>query len=96
MSEKNSAIFKLNINFEKQKKEFVTRLLQWYALNKRTFSWRRRNLTPYQVLILELMLQRTPAQRVEKVFDIFTKKFPDPITLYVASDVELESTIKTL
>jgi A/G-specific adenine glycosylase len=84
-----------NIDFERRK-EFVKRLLQWYTLNKRIFSWRKRRLTPYQVLILELMLQRTPAERVERVLDEFLRKFPDPMTLSMASDKELESTIQTL
>lgn len=96
MSERNNIVSRNDINFERRKKEFVDRLLQWYALNKRMFSWRRRKLTPYQVLVLELMLQRTPAQRVEGVLDIFLKKFPDPVTLYLASDEELESTIQIL
>ncbi|MCR8488946.1 MAG: hypothetical protein NDP23_05290 [Crenarchaeota archaeon] len=93
---KNSAIFEMNIDFENQKIEFVNRLFKWYASNGRAFSWRKRNLTPYHVLILEIMLQRTPAQRVEKVFDVFVNKFPNPIALYLASDKELESTIQTL
>jgi A/G-specific adenine glycosylase len=96
VTRKNSSIFEVNMDFDRQKKEFVDRLLQWYELNKRAFSWRKRELTPYQVLILELMLQRTPAQRVEKVFENFIKKFPNPITLHSASDIELESIIQTL
>jgi len=96
VTRKNSSFLKVDEDFERRKKEFVNRLLQWYALNKRAFSWRKRELTPYQALILELMLQRTPAQRVEKVFESFIKKFPDPIALQSASDMELESTIQTL
>jgi A/G-specific adenine glycosylase len=91
-----NSISRLKVNFKRQKKEFVDRLLKWYALNKRTFIWREKKLTPYQVIILELMLQRTPAQRVEKVFEDFIRKFPDPITLHSASDNELESLLLTL
>jgi A/G-specific adenine glycosylase len=93
---KDDLIPKVNINFEKQKKEFVDRLLRWYSVHKREFSWRKRELTPYQVLILELMLQRTQAQKVEEVFENFIKKFKDPISLYLSQDSEIESTLRTL
>jgi A/G-specific adenine glycosylase len=93
---KDYSIPKADINLEKQKREFVDRLLRWYSVNKREFSWRKRELTPYQVLILGLMLQRTQAQRVEEVFENFIKKFPDPISLHLSPDSEIESTIQTL
>ena len=50
---------------------FVKILLQWFQKNKREFSWRRLDLTPFQQLVAELMLQKTGANQVEKVFPEF-------------------------
>jgi len=80
----------------KCKKLFVERLLQWYESEKRVFSWRNQILTPYQVLILEIMLQRTPAERVDKLFTKFLKKYPNPLILSKVSDKTLESDLQTL
>jgi len=82
--------------FKKRQKSFVKRMLQWYESNKRAFSWRTRVLTPYQVLILEIMLQRTPAERVDRLFSKFLNKYPDPYALFKSSDEELELDIQTL
>ena len=75
---------------------FAERLLQWYKLKKRVFTWRKRILAPYQVLVLEIMLQRTPAERVNELFHRFLKKYPDAHAILRASDENLESDIHTL
>lgn len=86
----------MNSGLQKSKELFVNRLLRWYKLNKRDFGWRRRFLTPYEVLILEIMLQRTPAERVNKLFDKFLKKYSNPHVLLSSSDKDLERSIQTL
>lgn len=82
--------------FKKTKGLFIERLFTWYESNKRVFSWRRQALTPYQVLILEILLQRTPAERVETILDKFFAKYPNPRALSRASENELKSDIETL
>jgi len=47
-------------------------------------------------MILEIMLQRTPAERVNKLFDTFLKKYPNPDVLSNSSDKDLERSIHTL
>jgi A/G-specific adenine glycosylase len=47
-------------------------------------------------MILEIMLQRTPAERVNKLFDKFLKKYPNPHVLSGSSDKDLERSIQTL
>jgi A/G-specific adenine glycosylase len=47
-------------------------------------------------MILEIMLQRTPAERVNKLFDKFLKKYPNPHVLSSSSDKDLERSIQTL
>ena len=81
---------------EKKMKVFVERLLKWYATNKRHFSWRKRHLTPYEVLVLEILLQRTMAERVNEIFPEFIRRYPNPRALHKASERELLSLLKTL
>ncbi|MFX1276679.1 MAG: hypothetical protein ACFFBP_22080 [Promethearchaeota archaeon] len=61
--------------------QFVTNLLEWFKENKRHFSWRNSDLTPFQILIAEIMLQKTGATQVEKLFPDFIKAYPNPKTI---------------
>jgi A/G-specific adenine glycosylase len=79
-----------------RKHVFIGRTLSWYKLNGRKFSWRQRRLTPYETLVLEIMLRRTTAERVEKIFPVFIKKYPSPRVLYRARECSLSSDLKTL
>jgi len=45
----------------KKKKQFVSIILRWFPINRRDFPWRRTK-NPYNVLIAEIMLQRTRAE----------------------------------
>jgi A/G-specific adenine glycosylase len=51
------------------------RLLQWWIKNRRDFPWRVSN-DPYEILIAEIMLQRTRAEQVVPIYECFIKKFP--------------------
>jgi A/G-specific adenine glycosylase len=63
---------------ENKDNTFVKVLLEWYKANKRDFPWRNENLTPFQVLLAELMLQKTNATQVEKIFPDFIENYPNP------------------
>jgi len=52
----------------------------YYKNHKRIFPFRE-NITPYNVLVSEVMLQQTQTRRVSEKFLSFTKKFPDFLTL---------------
>lgn len=56
---------------------FVQLILDWGNENRRSFPWRK-DRTPYKVLLAEILLQRTPANRVAKFFPKFVEKFPSP------------------
>lgn len=56
-------------------KAFAEKLLQWWEKNRREFPWRTRN-DPYEILIAEIMLQRTRAEQVVPVYEDFIKEFP--------------------
>ncbi len=54
---------------------FVNELLKWHATHRRAFPWRV-DKTPYKVFVAEFFLQRTPAERVAKVYERFLSEFP--------------------
>jgi len=73
----------------------VSSILEWARANKREFSWRR-GLSPYRVLVAELLLRRTTASAVERVFEKFVTKYPDLQALSNADLLSLEEDLSTL
>jgi len=63
-------------------------LLEWYRENGRSYVWRRKK-NPYEILIAEIMLQRTRAAQVEPVYLDFIEKFPDTLELRKATEKEI-------
>ena len=61
-------------------KLIISKLLHWYAINKRELPWRllqKNNLpNPYYVFVSEYMLQQTTVPTVKKRFEEFIKKWP--------------------
>ena len=51
------------------------RLLAWYEKNGRDFAWRH-TTDPYQVLMAEMMVQRTQARQAEKVWKEWVAAYP--------------------
>lgn len=62
---------------ENKEIRFVQLIFEWGEKNKRSFPWRK-DRTPYKVLLAEILLQRTPANRVAKFFPKLVEKFPSP------------------
>lgn len=54
---------------------FQNTIWNYYQQNKRSFSWRE-DITPYRVVVSEIMLQQTQTDRVAKKFDEFVTQFP--------------------
>jgi A/G-specific adenine glycosylase len=55
---------------------FRQTIFHYYLHHRRDFSWRH-SITPYRVVVSELMLQQTQTNRVEQKFDEFVSTFPD-------------------
>jgi len=53
-----------------------TRLLDWYAVNRRDLPWRR-TTDPYAILVSEVMLQQTQVPRVVPRFGEWLDAWPD-------------------
>jgi A/G-specific adenine glycosylase len=56
-------------------------VLDWYAEHARELPWRRSDVTPWGVLVSEVMLQQTPVVRVLAPYDAWLTRWPDPTAL---------------
>ncbi|MBN1803443.1 MAG: hypothetical protein JW891_18180 [Candidatus Lokiarchaeota archaeon] len=79
-----------------KEKEFVKSLLNWFEQNKRDFTWRNPDLTPFNILIAEIMLQKTGANQVEPLFTSFIQKYPTVQEVSNLSEEELGEILKPL
>lgn len=52
--------------------------LRWYRRSARDLPWRRPDVTPWGVLVSEIMLQQTQVNRVEPVFREWVRRWPSP------------------
>jgi A/G-specific adenine glycosylase len=72
------------------KEAFVQGLLDWSAKNLRDFPWRKwPDITPYEVLVAELLLKRTTAEAARRAYPGFLERFPDVGSIYAATHEEL-------
>ena len=55
--------------------EFSSKVLNFFDQQGRKFSWRS-EISPYRVLVSEIMLQQTQTGRVEEKFSAFVARFP--------------------
>ncbi|MBP1929599.1 A/G-specific adenine glycosylase [Methanolinea mesophila] len=55
---------------------FREQIYRYYARHARDFSWRR-DITPYRIVVSEVMLQQTQVERVSTAFPRFIRRFPD-------------------
>lgn len=75
--------------------DFVGNLDKWWQCKKRHFSWRTTNV-PYEILVAEILLHRTKAEQVSKVYLNFLNSFPSIICLAKGSLVEIQTLLKGL
>ncbi|MBX4196001.1 A/G-specific adenine glycosylase [Candidatus Pacearchaeota archaeon] len=67
---------------------FKKTVYSFYEKNKRDLPWRK-DLSPYSILVSEIMLQQTQVSRVIKKYHEFMKRFPDFQSLASASASEV-------
>lgn len=73
-------------------------LLDWFSRSKRAFPWRAHYDTgyPYAILFAEVMLQRTRAAQVARVYTEFISRYPTLRDLLDADDGEVLSILRPL
>ena len=67
-------------------------VIGWWPTNTRTFPWRE-SASPYQVLIGEVLLQRTRGENVIPVYRDFVRRWPTPEKLSQARVGTIEKVI---
>ena len=72
------------------------RLLSWFARNGRSLLWREPDRTPYEVVVAEVLLQRTTAVGVARAYSGFIEHFPSWTSLSQAPLECLESALRPL
>lgn len=77
-------------------KEFQRRVISWFHQKGRVFYWRKNILSIWQWLVLELLLKKTRAETVEKVFPKFIEKYSEPRIVVQADELELENDLRYL
>lgn len=75
--------------------EDVEKLLDWYEEEGRAFPWRETE-NPYEILIAELMLQKTSASQVLPVYRGMIDSYPTPDDLSVADVDDIAEEIYSL
>ncbi len=65
-------------------KKFQETVFDFYHKNRRDFPWRQTQ-NPYHILVSEIMLQQTQADRVERYYEKFIQKFPNVAALAKAN-----------
>jgi A/G-specific adenine glycosylase len=61
--------------------ELATLATDWYGRNARDLPWRRPGVSPWTILISEVMLQQTPVNRVLPAWADWTRRWPKPADL---------------
>lgn len=72
------------------------RLLEWWKTNQRSYPWRGASLSPYGVLLAEVLLKRTTATAAAKVFGPLYKEYYDIRLLAGAPLEDLEDRLSCL
>ena len=70
-------------------------LINWGERHYRHFPWREKR-TPYSVLISEILLKRTTASAVNRMYATFMSTYPDLSTLANADRGRLKTTLATI
>ena len=72
------------------------RLLSWFEQSGRSFPWREPGRTPYEVVVAEILLQRTTAAGVARSYPEFIERYPSWTALAQAPPGDLEHALRPL
>lgn len=80
---------------DEDKAYFLKAMIGWYENNRRSYPWRE-HTDPYKILISEVMLQQTNADRVLPVYERVTQEFPNIRALAKSELDNLRAMLKAL
>lgn len=64
-------------------------LLDWYGRARRDLPWRHPEVTPWQILVSEFMLQQTPVARVLPLWSDWVARWPTPSATAAATPADV-------
>ena len=64
-------------------------MLGWFEHAERDLPWRRPEVTPWQILVSEFMLQQTPVNRVEPIWLDWVARWPTPSATAAAGPADV-------
>src|ERR1700734_1049561 len=67
---------------------YADAVLGWYAAHARDLPWRAPGVSPWAVLVSEIMLQQTPVSRVLPAYQAWLARWPTPAALAADSPGE--------
>lgn len=76
-------------------RSFRNNLLSWAEDNLREYPWRKTD-SPYHILVAEILLQQTFADKVVPVYEAFVEKYPNLETLAEAEVSAIASLLEPL
>lgn len=72
------------------------RLLSWFEVNGRILPWRDEAASTYHKICVEVLLQRTRAETVARIYHPFFERFPSWAAIAETSRSELEQYLKPI
>jgi len=70
--------------------------VNWFNKHGRDFPWRRQGVSPFNLLVTEMLLRQTRASEVAKIWETFVRRYPDAKALAKANRRELRALISIL
>ena len=80
----------------KSPRYFGANILRWYQENGRTFPWRKPNLSDYEKILAEVLLQRTKADTVAEHYGNIVDRYSSWDALANANDADLNQMLRPL
>jgi A/G-specific adenine glycosylase len=75
---------------------FRRKLLAWFPTNGRAFPWREVGASPYLLLVVEVLLQRTRAETIRVFLPGFLERFPSWASIATCDAGELGEALKPI
>ncbi len=72
-----------------------TTVIRWFNAYGRPFPWRQTS-DPYQILVAEIMLRRTTAAAVSRIYPEFMRVYPDASSLSKSSLQDIQKSVRNL
>lgn len=69
---------------------------EWFLEHGRDFPWREEGVSPFHLLVTEMLLRQTRAMQVARLWEAFVERYPDPHSLLRADTERLFEEIQEL